>query len=446
MSRKFNSLNFRALLYVFMAMLIAVAFFFCSYNLTKGIFERYSMREDVFRENADRHARSLQDYITANHITSMDGKKITAWNDKYYYVSMIIMDDDKMCYNSFVSYLMYYDSLEDEPTQDERNDFDWGSKNLPVYDYTICYEDGIARMKLSGYFDARYKDIRLWISALLSMLAFSISFYILFRKHTKQIIALEHTVNLISSGSYNQKVDESGKTEISSLAAGINEMTETINDLISSEKEIQDEKDRFVKSIAHDLRTPLTVVIGYLEVLFNNPELSRENRTKYIEKALTKANSIAGLANQLFSLDEMNRDMELLPHTFQEISSRGVATIEYLFSERMPDFKAAINVSPDTKVQCNLSLLTRLFDNICTNIYKYADMQEPIVINAELSENGSEIKVSIINTRLIDRTYSTSKGLGLEICRKIMEIHNGTFESYAEDMLYCVNITLPVRH
>ena len=88
-------------------------------------FQYYAMQPEVFQRLSDEHFADLQDFATENHIVSTDGKPFTQWNDKYHYVSlMVIRQNEGLCYNSFVSYNMTY-------TEGGQPDLFWGSKVLP---------------------------------------------------------------------------------------------------------------------------------------------------------------------------------------------------------------------------------------------------------------------------------------------------------------------------
>jgi len=117
-------------------------------------------------------------------------------------------------------------------------------------------------------------------------------FYLLFQKHIRYIEEMEQNVSSLCSKNFSRQIPIRGSTELSTLAANINHLGDTIQLLLLTEDAKLKQKEQFVKSIAHDIRTPLTVVIGYLELLSKGYAGSPESAALFIDRALEKTNHI----------------------------------------------------------------------------------------------------------------------------------------------------------
>lgn len=109
MNKLFHRLSTRILLGILLAAAISAVVYTAANGALKAFFQYYAMQPEVFQRLSDEHFADLQDFATENHIVSTDGKPFTQWNDKYHYVSlMVIRQNEGLCYNSFVSYNMTY--------------------------------------------------------------------------------------------------------------------------------------------------------------------------------------------------------------------------------------------------------------------------------------------------------------------------------------------------
>ena len=124
---------------------------------------------------------------------------------------------------------------------------------------------------------------------ILGILIFSVSFLLLQRKSFQYIGKVAAAVRNISEGDLNTPVEVEGDDEFASMAASLNRMEADIRELMDKEREAERTKNELITNVAHDLRTPLTSIIGYLELLSVGGPLGEEQKQKYIDIAYTKA-------------------------------------------------------------------------------------------------------------------------------------------------------------
>ena len=135
---------------------------------------------------------------------------------------------------------------------------------------------------------------------------FAVTFMILQEPYIRYISNISDAVQSISEGNLNTTIDVIGDDEFSSMAANLNRMVEDIRELMDKERESERTKNELITNVAHDLRTPLTSIIGYLELLAGNSKIPAEMQHKYIEIAYGKARRLEKLIEDLFGFTKLN--------------------------------------------------------------------------------------------------------------------------------------------
>ena len=138
------------------------------------------------------------------------------------------------------------------------------------------------------------------------LVLFAVTFMILQEPYIRYISKISDAVQSISEGNLNTTIDVIGDDEFSSMAANLNKMVEDIRVLMDKERESERTKNELITNVAHDLRTPLTSIIGYLELLAGNTKIPLDMQHKYIEIAYGKARRLEKLIEDLFGFTKLN--------------------------------------------------------------------------------------------------------------------------------------------
>ena len=287
---------------------------------------------------------------------------------------------------------------------------------------------------------------------ILGILLFSVTFMILQEPYIRYISRISEAVQNISEGDLNTVIDVIGDDEFSSMAANLNHMAADIKKLMEKERESERTKNELITNVAHDLRTPLTSIIGYLELLAVNQQVPADMQHKYIEIAYGKSRRLQKLIEDLFGFTKLNCG-KIAMHVDQidivKLLGQLVEEAYPNFVEKGLSYDLQSNV-PAKIINADGNLLARLFDNLIGNAIKYgADGKRVLVkIHAE----SEAVTVSVTNYGYVipadelplifnkfyrveqSRSSSTGgTGLGLAIAKEIVDMHDGTI-SVASDL------------
>jgi two-component system sensor histidine kinase VanS len=238
----------------------------------------------------------------------------------------------------------------------------------------------------------------------------------------------------------------------------------TIKDKLKSQKkaaqEAEQRKNDLVVYLAHDIRTPLTSVIGYLSLLDEAPDMPMEQRAKYTHITLGKAYRLEKQINEFFEITRYN---------LQQIKlEKETIDLYYMLVQMTDEFYPILSEKGNTTVlhaDENLTVygdpvkLARVFNNILKNAAAYSHPNTEIVISAE--EAGGYIRIVFENQgqpippdklaaifekfyRLDEARTSGGSGLGLSIAKEIVTLHGGTIVAQSKDNSVAFTVSLPV--
>lgn len=226
-------------------------------------------------------------------------------------------------------------------------------------------------------------------------------------------------------------------------------------------KEAEQRKNDLIVYLAHDLKTPLTSVIGYLSLLQDEPQLSQEQRSRYTGIALGKAQRLEELINEFFDITRFNlTTLTLAPERINlSLMVQQIASEFYpLLSEK--DLTWELDIDPDIQLVCDPDKLARVFDNLIRNAVNYSYPQTSIQMSLCRSSGGAMLYVrnhgkTIPQDKLerifdqffrLDSSRSSSTGgagLGLAIAKEIVELHGGTIRAGSENESIFFHVFLP---
>lgn len=227
-------------------------------------------------------------------------------------------------------------------------------------------------------------------------------------------------------------------------------------------KEAEQRKNDLIIYLAHDLKTPLTSVIGYLTLLRDERQISEELQEKYLSISLDKAERLEELINEFFEITRFNLSNITLQYSRVNLTR----LFEQLVFEFRPmllekGLECKLEAAPGLVLECDVDKIQRVFDNLLRNAVFYSF--EDSVINIQVLQDEKEVSIKFINQgdtipdgkigRIFEQFYrldtsrssqSGGAGLGLAIAKEIVELHNGTITAKSADEVTEFNVKLPV--
>lgn len=222
-------------------------------------------------------------------------------------------------------------------------------------------------------------------------------------------------------------------------------------------------KNDLIMYLAHDLKTSLASVIGYLNLLRDEGEISEELRTKYLSISLTKAERLEDLINEFFEIARFNfSDLSL---QYSRINmTRLLEQLVYEFRPMLKEknLECLLDAPPELVQKCDADKMQRVFDNLLRNavLYSYAGTQIRITaeeregrITFQFSNQGSTIPQEKLE-RIFEQFYRLDSargtaaggaGLGLAIAREIVEAHGGSITAMSENERSVFTVSIPVQ-
>lgn len=227
-------------------------------------------------------------------------------------------------------------------------------------------------------------------------------------------------------------------------------------------KEAEQRKNDLIVYLAHDLKTPLTSIIGYLTLLRDEPEISPGLCAKYTGIALDKAERLEDLINEFFDITRFNLttlSLELERTNLSRMLEQITNEFSPILAEKGLCWKC--DIAPNVELLCDRDKLERVFDNLIRNCLNYSYPETPIRLFMEQTEQGIEIciqnhgktippeKLSHIFEQFyrVDSSRSSSTGgagLGLAIAKEIVSLHGGTIRAESMNESITFTVLLPV--
>jgi signal transduction histidine kinase len=278
---------------------------------------------------------------------------------------------------------------------------------------------------------------------------------------TKRMSAVHNAVLQIQQGEYHVLLPNDNNDSLGELEHNINALAIQISDALNQRKEVERSKGDFIVNLAHDLRTPLTSIIGYLSFI-GEKQLDPEISAKYAGAALAKSRQLERLMESLFDIAHFT--MDEIPIDREELNLK-----KFLLQKR--DELYPLTSSADMEIRLALSdqaptihadgvLMARVFDNLINNAIRYAKEGRYIDIEAEALRD--KVRISFLThanpvpadelERIFDKLYRLEKsratgtggtGLGLSISRGIIELHGGTLTARQAGNGTAFDIILP---
>ena len=485
---------------------VGVGIFFLGRMIAANYIENVYIAEENKKERESGYLRDLQKFINDNKISSAETGKISEWARENQYVYLLIYKDDKIFFTSDD----VPDKDEEKEDKDESGETDLPSEggapqpdnenppNADDYESTgdpseeiadgnagdddnkkpedpdnpgvtldyptreelflyaqkndmhlIELSDGPLFASFAEFTEYLYYDITNIFSLIAAALAVVLIMIIYIQRVTARIVKLGNAVNLVAAGDTERSISAKGSDEISALAANVDGMRNSLVQTLKKEREALDSNTELITSMSHDIRTPLTVLLGYIDVMQTHAE-GAEVMQGYIKAAESTALRLKKLSDDMFGYflvfggNNVDAEMEI----YDAETLIGQMLSEHILLMKESGYNVVVRGMDENSlsgkcVRTDAQKLVRIFDNAFSNLYKYADKKSQVEI--EMICTDDKVEISIMNTVRTDGETVESNGIGLKTCAKLAEIIGVEFSHGADGKKYFVNICLSIE-
>ena len=418
----------------------------------------------------NKYAEELQDYIDKNQLQITDNKSLDRFMDKRSDMGLMIL-----CQGDVTASIKADINANVDSVYDVLNDYWVSYKNHSSdliyayrYSYILNYIDGYYAnaLKDNSYqpllltFDGKeYTAILIQCAYLKFIYLFNYStiflafacfiFVLLLFIHRKirYLKWLAEDITILSSGDLDHQVAAYGYDEIGTVGRDLEQMRIALKKQMESEREAISANNSLVTALSHDLRTPLTTQLGYLEILQEKRYNSEEEYEDYLARAINNLGHIKELSDRLFeyflAFDRSTATLHKLENVdalqllLQLITEHTILLEEqgYSFTLKEPEKEILIRVNPDD--------VARIFNNIFSNIEKYASKED--TINISIFENKEHLVVSVTNEIAIRPRKNESSKVGIECMKALMRRQNGSLQIQMDQKTFTVHLFFTIQ-
>ncbi len=309
-----------------------------------------------------------------------------------------------------------------------------------------------------------YISENIFVSFVIAFFSFIISFLIITNSSMKYIQEISKGLKEISRGNLSYRLPIKGEDELGNLANNINYMAQEIETKIENERKAEKTKNELITNVSHDLRTPLTSIMGYIGLARDEKYSDEKELKEYLDIAFNKSERLKVLIDDLFEYTKLTNEGVLL--NFQRLNLNEF--LEQLIEELRPYYEEndlKLNVLlPEEKIFINADTnkILRLFENLFTNSIKYS--HKPGEVNVSLEKFTETVVFTISNRgdridkdklkKIFERFYRADEarnssvsgsGLGLAITKNIAELHKGRVWADCQEDIITFYVQLPLE-
>lgn len=401
------------------------------YYLEGNIISKIELGEEVENESIVEYIKSIYSY------TNEDAEKIAIYTENMERIfcnfqQIDNLDVEKLFNKEIDQY--YLKKIENKYYMVFSSYWSINSSNMyivNIYDITQIYEERNRQLK-----ETMLADVIIIVVASIFISIFS-------KILTRPIEKLNEASKKISSGKYTERVDIKTNDEIGELANSFNIMTQEIENKINSLNLSIKQKDDFVIGFSHEIKTPMTAIIGYSDLL-RMKKCSEEVTAKSVNYIYSEAKRLEELSYKLLSLMELSENkIELKTIEINKCIERILKKIVF------EDINIKINLQ-EAKVKTDENLLDVVIRNLVQNAIKAEPKDKNVFIEGELLDN--KYRISIVDFGkgipkehiervtedfyMVDKSRSREKGgtgIGLSLCNKILNLHNSNLHIESEE-------------
>ena len=435
--KRFHSLTFKLMAVVCIAAVCAVVTFVTGMLLGGALIDRIYLSDEAVEARLNREITSFRQYVSENRVSSTNVTAIGRWNREHDHIQLTVhglsttinsnSNGAELVGNEYG--LVIRDSELAEGTAEFAVNFSDGTFAVAVYDSSgWLYVAAVAAAAL-----------------ILAVLVF-LAIILLYDQHiTRTVQTLSRQVRQVSRGDLQMQIRPMSQDEIGQLALDVDAMRLSIIDKLQREEAAWQANSQLITAISHDVRTPLTALMGYLEILADESITSVE-RQAYLQVCKNNAVRLKGLTDELFGFFLVfgKPTVDQSPEEYDAAMLLEQILLEHEMSLSQHSFRVEMLHEGELsgRLRVDLTHLRRVFDNLFSNVSKYADHDYPVNILVKRAED--DLIISITNRIAVQSNRRESNRIGLQTCHKLVAAMGGEFNQSRTKDTFTVEVLLPL--
>lgn len=434
--RRLISLNTKMIVMLVFALLVAVLVFFGGNYVSEWAINRWYMNDEAVAERNVAHLRSLQQYVKEYGVASNDAAALEVWARTEENASVIVYRNGDEPYETG---WWGTDQILEGVEPADISELGYGF-------FPLAFADGVFQVAMCDVSETDLNFIAQMTVLGVSFVVFITIMLLFTHRITHKISRLSAEVNAVSSGELEEPISSKGGDELAQLAQDVNRMRDSIIDRTRNEQTAWQANSDLITALSHDIRNPLTSLIGYLELLEMDQERLPEELRQYVFSSLDKAYRLKDLTGEMFRyflvFGRQEQDLQMETYDAQILLEQLLG--EYVAELRNRGFHVnTVTLQTPCRVHTDVHMLKRVMDNLMSNLEKYADPNKPLAILASV-EDGA-LHVCIANRTKTMSNQVESNRIGLRTCEAIMKLLGGEFSTYRETDGFTAEMILPLE-
>ena len=476
---------------------IGIGAYFLVHSISYNYIDNVYLSDENKKEREKSYIEDLKKYVDANEISSENTAKLSEWARENKYVYLIIYKGNELFYTSDDPPKKEPDdtlqngsgeesgknpeenggegsgengsegdtseegsgSAEDNEDDDDKNPggvtidyptreelFEYAKKN----GYHTLDDTGLMMAYLTEFTEYLYYDIFNIVSLVAALLFVLIILTSYFQMVMTKIIRLGNEVNKVADGDVRHVIKSRGNDEIARLSVNVDNMRQSMIENFEKERAAIEANNTLITSMSHDIRTPLTVLLGYIDVMQNKSKENSEMQG-YLKAAESTAMRLKKLSDDMFSyfLVFGGKELEINMESYNAATLIDQMLFEHITLMRESGYTVEFSgldydALGTAETRTDAQKLIRIFDNVFSNIYKYADKNSQVLIKTE--QNDGFITISFSNVVSKSDNRAESNGIGLKTCKKLGEYINAGFEYAVNENIFTASLKLKLEN
>lgn len=431
-----RTLTAQMLLVVCAAGVVALLTGLGGYFAGMSMVRRFYFSEEAAQRRLTEEITSFRVYVAQNAVASTDVTAVEQWNREHPYTQLTIKGLETTVRSNFYGAELV--------GNESGIVLQSGQAASAGTEFVVNFKDGVFSVVVYESSESVLFELVKVTAIVVGCLVFLLIVLVYDQQLTRSVQALSRQVRQVSQGELDHEISSRRRDELGQLALDVNTMRLSIMEKLQREEAAWQANSNLITAISHDVRTPLTALMGYLELL-DDETLPLEQRQGYLEICKTHAQRLKGLTDELFGfflvfgkpepelrLEEFEAELlleQILLEKEMELTHRGFSV-----TTRRETVSGTLRV--------DLGHLRRVFDNLFSNVRKYADPARPVLLRQRMEQGRLVVEVS--NAIPATQQRVESNKIGLQTCQKLIVTMGGSFEKRQTEEVFTVEFSLPL--